>query len=442
MIDRFEEFRLKNKLFNPNDRLLLAVSGGMDSMVMAELCFKHALNFAFIHCNFKLRDQESDEDEQFVKEVAGKYKVHAYCRSFDTLKHAQDAGISVQMAARELRYAYFEEIAYQHNYDRIATAHHLDDQTETFFINLLRGCGIAGLHGINLKIGRIIRPMMFATRSEIEAFVKQNEISYREDQSNAEIKYMRNKIRHEVIPPLVEINPDLQKEMARNIRRLSGVEYIYRQAIINIIEEIVSEREGMISIDIDSLMENKAAATILYEVIHPFGYKEDDIENILHGIGKQSGKRFYSQTHQLLIDRNEILIVPVSDEQDQLMEYRINRDDSFFSGPLNFRICTVDKKGFSIPTEKDSAALDLDKLHFPLTLRKWKQGDYFFPLGMKNRKKLSDLLIDEKYPLFKKENTWVLCSENEIVWVVGERIDERFKITDHTRRVFSLSIDN
>ena len=409
-------------------------------MVMADLFKRSGASIGFAHCNFQLRGDDADRDEAFVKSVAASYGVPFYSRRFDTNAYAINKNISVQMAAREQRYAFFEEIALNNNYQLIATAHHLDDQTETFFINLLRGCGIAGLHGIRLRKGNIVRPMMFATRSEIEAYVHENSIAFRTDHTNAETKYMRNSIRHNVIPALLDLNPDFQREMARNIGRLAEVEHIYRREIDRHRSSILQKRDDVYYLDINTLKELEPLHTILYEMISEFGFRESDAVSIAAALDTFPGKTFYSASHRLLIDREEIIIETMKEKIKAEHEYYLSDTDRSISAPLFIDIQVLNAQDYAILSEKNTASLDYDRLIFPLQLRKWRPGDHFIPLGMQNRKKLSDFLIDEKIPRFDKENIWVLCSDTDIVWVVGERIDDRYKISAETRKVYLLTL--
>lgn len=418
---------------------MLAVSGGMDSMAMAELFHRADYNFAIAHCNFKLRAAESDEDERFVKEAAKRFGVQCYTRTFDTAAIANTRGISTQMAARDLRYAFFEEVASEYLFDHIATAHHLDDQTETFFINLARGCGIGGLHGIKLRHGKIIRPLMYTHRVDIEDFVRSNGIAYRTDSSNQSTHYQRNKIRHQLIPILREINPGFDAEMAANISRLRDTEKIFRAYIEMARSEAMEHIDDVAYLDIKKLMELDPLPAFLYEFLSPYGFKSDDAENIIAAMGAGSGKTFYSLTHQLLIDRKKIIISGLPDDRPE-QSYQIGSEDKTLEEPLKLSASVHKKKEFSISAAENMASLDLAKLKFPLTLRRWKKGDSFIPLGMHNRKKLSDFFIDEKYSLLDKQQAWLLCSGDDIAWIVGKRIDDRFKITPETELVYLLKL--
>ncbi len=437
MISSFTSFIEEKALIPDSGTILLAVSGGMDSMAMAELFYRTGYQFAMVHCNFKLRGKEADTDEEFVKQAAEKYGVECYTKSFKTTEIAMDSGDSIQMTARDLRYGFFEEVADQYAYDRIATAHHLDDQIETFFINLMRGCGISGLHGIPIKKEKIIRPMMFAYRKDIEQFVNDNNLEYREDQSNQSVKYLRNKIRHELMPLFLQMNPTFPAEMSANIKRLAETEEIFRQYLALKKEEVMATDEEVVSIDTNKLSMLIPQPTFLYEFIAEFGFKKEDVSNIIQALEGIPGKKFLSQTHQLLIDRQKILISTLESKTDH-EEYEIHQDTRAVEFPIQLRIDVLPAENYFIPKESNIAALDLDKLSFPLHLRKWKEGDAFIPLGMKQHKKLSDYFIDEKFSLLEKDKVWVLCSGDDIVWIVDHRISDDYKITTKTRMIYQV----
>ena len=439
MIDNFKSFILEKHLFPEGDKVLLAISGGMDSMAMAELFHLSGYHFAFAHCNFKLRGEESDGDEIFVREEASRYGVQCYCREFNTAEIAKERGISIQMAARELRYGFFEEITEKNGFDHIATAHHLDDQTETFFINLIRGCGIAGLHGIRVKNGKIIRPMMFSYRHEIEAFVNDRGVDYREDSSNKSTHYQRNKLRHDIIPVFRELNPNFDAEMADNISRISKTESIFHQHIELSKKDVLKIVDEVAYIDIPELKNLQPISSFLFEFISPYRFKNEDVDNIIASLGSVSGKTFYSPTHQLIIDREKLIISALLNEEGEL-EYKIGKEDSLIMEPTKMTASVSKIHDFSMPHENNIASLDYKKLQFPLWVRRWETGDSFVPLGMKNHKKLSDFFIDEKYSLLEKQQTWILCSGDDIVWIIGARIDDRYKITKDTDIVYQLKL--
>jgi len=440
VIDSFKSFILEKQLFPEGDKVLLAISGGMDSMAMAELFHLSGYHFAFAHCNFKLRGEESDGDEVFVREEANRYGVQCYCREFNTAEIAKERGISIQMAARDLRYNFFEEIAEENGFNYIATAHHLDDQTETFFINLIRGCGIGGLHGIREKNGKIIRPMMFTYRHEIESFVNKGGVDYREDSSNKSTNYQRNKLRHDIIPVLRDLNPNFDEEMAANISRLSNTEYIFRQHIELKRKDVLKTDGDVVFIDIPGLKKLHPVTSYLFEFISSYGFKNEDVDNIIASLGSGPGKTFYSPSYQLIIDREKLIISVLLREEDDL-EFKIEKDDSLIMEPEKMSVTVCKINDYAIPHQKNIASLDYQRLRFPLKIRRWRTGDSFVPLGMNSHKKLSDFFIDEKYSLLEKQQTWILCSGEDIVWIIGARINDRYKITKDTDLVYQLKFE-
>ena len=435
MLNEFIKYCKKEKLFSEDDKILLAVSGGIDSVVMAELFFLAEYDFGIAHCNFKLRGKDSDKDEKFVKNLATKFKVPFFIKRFDTYKYSDENKISIQMAARELRYYWFTELLEKEDYKYTATAHHRDDSIETFFINLIRGTGISGLHGILPKQGNLIRPLLFAGRDEIEVFKKENKIKFREDKSNLSDKYLRNKIRHKLIPVIKEIEPEIEKVMQKNISRFSETENIYFKEIEKREKKIVKKETGKIIISIDELRKLKSLKTYLYEFLLPFNFTFSDVENITISLEGISGKQFYSPTHRLLKDRNNLIIAPLS--ENEIQEFFIEKTDKGILSPLRLKIKI--EKNIELSSDKNIACLDYSKLEFPLILRKWKRGDVFVPFGMTGKKKLSDFFIDQKLSIIQKEQIWLLCSGENIVWIVGHRIDNRYRITKNTKQVFKLA---
>lgn len=442
----FLSYIQKENLFIASDKTLLTVSGGIDSVVMCELFHKANLKFAIAHCNFQLRGKESTDDELFVKQLAKKYGVPFFCKSFNTAAYAGKKKSSIQMAARDLRYEWFEEIRKKEKFQYIATAHHQDDSVETFFINLVRGTGISGMHGILPKQGKIIRPLLFTTKNEIEIFAKKNKLKHREDSSNASDKYIRNKLRHHVIPVLKELNPALGNTINDTIQRLRDVELIYKNEIENKRKEIVKafpqpspkERElkKQYTIDIENLKKLCAPFTYLYEFLKPYNFNATTVESIIAALSGESGKQFYSDTHRLIKDR-DLLIIERLKLQIANCKLQIDKGQKEITADgmkLKFKI--LPKSQILNLTSHISASIDFDKLEFPLEIRKWEKGDAFYPLGMKGKKKLSDFFIDKKLSVSQKENTWLLTSKGKIVWVIGLRIDERFKITDKTKKIY------
>jgi tRNA(Ile)-lysidine synthase len=459
MNDALKKYIDQHNLFKPEDKILLAVSGGIDSMVMADLFSRGFHHIAFAHCNFGLRGHESDGDDAFVREMAEKYGVPLFVVRFDETDFRKLEGFSTQMAARKLRYDWFEDVRSQNGYDAIATAHHLDDQVETFFINLSRGTGIAGLHGIQPRLGYVIRPMLFATRGDIEAYAKENHIVYRDDSSNASMKYLRNMIRHELIPVLKKINPDITTAIAGTIHRIGGYEKIGNKVLQQEIAKIRTENGSQVRISIAGLKNLTPIDLYAWELLSPFGFGNATITNIVESLQHHSGKRFYSSTHRLIRDREHLIVEPLKDAvpppasgkgektgSKHPMQHAdamifIDQETEKIDTPVQLLFHTVDRTpAFIISTDPSHASIDLDKLTFPLTLRKWRPGDAFFPLGMTKRQKLSDFFINAKIPLTEKENIRVLCSDRKIIWIVGYRIDHRFRVTPETRYIFSATV--
>jgi tRNA(Ile)-lysidine synthase len=441
MIRQFSFFIEHNRLFCKTDRILLAVSGGMDSAVMANL-FNHAgYNSGLAHCNFGLRGKQSDGDEEFTRKLAEKLRVPFFVRRFDTSAYASRQKISVQMAARELRYEWFEEVRSREKFEFIATAHHLDDQIETFLINMLRGTGISGLHGILPLQDRIIRPMMFAFRREIADYAVQNRVSFREDSSNREDKYIRNKIRLKIIPLLEEINPEFRKTITSEIGRIRQWEQVGRKEIERKSTEIVSHQQDRILVDLRALKKTDPAGLYAWEILSAYGFTSSVVSGILASAAANSGKTFISTEFKAVKDR-ETLIIRKHHKAATVRVKKISERTRHISKPLRLKFIVLDNsKQSSIPEGKKFASLDFGKLEFPLEIRKWSEGDRFHPFGLRGIKKVSDLLIDEKVSVPDKENTFVLCSSGKIAWVIGHRIDQWFRITSGTKKIFRISLE-
>lgn len=441
MIEQFQNYIRVNNLFRKTDALLLGISGGIDSIVMFHLFRLSGLRFGIAHCNFSLRSDESDKDEEFVRNLADNYNIPYYTKRFNTHAFALNEGISIQMAARDLRYEWFEEIRIKENYDYIAIAHNSDDQVETFFINLARGTGIKGLTGIKNKSDKIVRPLLFVGRDEITDFAKRNNFLYREDSSNSSTKYSRNKVRHEVIPVLEKLNPNFRKVMIENIHRLKETEQIFNQTIQEKYRQCITEKSNSLLFDINELKKLDPIETYLHEFTKKYGFSSSQIKDIVSVLDSSPGKQFFSATHRIIKDRDYLIMDEISAQTGKL--FYINENDLRVEYPIELLIEREDKEeGFSIQKDSKIGQFDLDKLVFPLTIRKWQKGDYFMPLGMNNLKKLSDFFIDQKLSISEKENTWILESENKIVWIIGFRPDERFKITETTTKLLKIQVKN
>lgn len=439
MLQGFKDYLFDQELCREGDRILLAVSGGIDSVVMAHLFREAGFDCALAHCNFQLRADDSDRDEAFVQELSAYLEMPFYVRRFEVEREVQNRGISVQMAARELRYKWFEELMAEHSMDLLATAHNRNDSVETFFLNLSRGSGIRGLKGIAPKRGTIIRPMLFATRQDIVSFQQEENITYREDASNFETKYQRNKIRHDVLPVMQEINPGFVESVHRSMSQLDEMYEIYRDAIEKKQSALFRQNEGRILIDLEELGQLHPLKTWLYELFSPFGFSRSQCEGIAHIMQAGSGRCSISPTHQLYKDRDQLILIPtVSKAFDR---YYLDGPDkpSSLPFPMDMDVVNREKLG-PIPADPHIACLDLDELQFPLTIRHWKPGDYFYPLGMNQMKKLSDYFVDNKVPVPEKNTTWILASGKKIVWIMGHRIDHRFRITPETQEVLLLRL--
>ncbi len=438
MLFSFRKFVKTTALFNTQDKILLAVSGGIDSVTMAYLFHKARYKFAIAHCNFQLRGKESDEDEIFVRNIADTYNVPFYSKQFPTEEYAKRNALSIQMAARELRYKWFDELLRTKKYDYVATGHNSDDQTETFFINLSRGTGIAGIHGISCKENKVIRPLLFAYRKDIEAFVRKHNLLYREDSSNISDKYIRNEIRHNIIPLFCKINPNFKTGISNSIKYIRDAELLIKKIVDDKKGKVIKTEEDKIIISLDKLLQLHPLSLFIYEFLSEYNFNSAKIKEIEKSINRISGKKFTSPTHILIKNRKELIVYPKS--KTVFKEYRINEKQGFIKIPVRMKIKKIKNKDFVIPADKHIANLDYENLTFPLILRKWKSGDYFYPLGMKDRKKLSDFFIDSKFSVKDKEDVWLLCSKNKIAWITGHRIDNRFKITKNTRNIYQVSI--
>ncbi len=442
MLKRFLGYIQNQNLFLPNQKILLAVSGGVDSMVMVSLFGKAHFDFGIAHCNFRLRGAESDEDAAFVRKTALDLDIPYFEKSFDTTEIAIQKKQSIQVAARELRYEWFNQVIAENNYDYFATAHQFDDQTETFFINLFRGTGISGLRGILPKNGKCVRPLLFASRTEIEDFAVENEITYREDSSNKSDKYLRNKIRHLVIPALEKANPDFRKGLLTTFKNLAGAETILDSEIAKVSAELLVYEADQIKIDIGKLRNLNPLPVYLFGILKPYNFNFPTVEDVCNSLENISGKRFYSATHCLTGSSDDLALTALSDfDAETSEEFIITEDEGSISHPVFLTFEKIEiNDDFKIQKAKNLAQLDFDKLRFPLKLRKWKQGDAFVPLGMKGKKLVSDFFIDEKFSFFDKQKTWLLISGSEIVWIVGHRISNSFKISDKTTRALIISI--
>lgn len=443
LLEQFIEHHRQHRLSSAKKHTLLAVSGGVDSVVMCKLYAESGLPFSVMHCNFQLRGAEADADEHFVKELAAAYGVQFFCKKFDTKAFAAQNKLSVQVAARQLRYAWFEEVRREvAKKDKrtvlIATAHHLNDNIETIIYNLAKGASLKGLRGIPMRVGSVVRPLLFATRQQLEEYGITKKLPYREDSSNAEDKYARNKIRHHVIPVLKEINPGLEKTLANKIELLSELEQQHSSRYGWLKKQLFLQRGTEIFIPLLKLQKTKNAHSLLSEFLSEYDFTPSQAEDMMNCLNAEPGKQFISPQARIIKDRRFLILSlnlighTASQHYVQSVPAEIDLGDS----KLTINCADVADWQKQKNDDKYTAYMDALQLEFPLVIRRWKQGDYFYPLGMgMKKKKLKKFFADEKVPLHEKEKVWIVESNQRIVWVAGYRMDERFKCSEKSQVV-------
>lgn len=431
----------QNLAFLSDKKLLLAVSGGIDSMILVDTFHKLGLNIGLAHCNFNLRNKSSDKDERFVIDTANKLNIPIFNISFETKRYASKHQLSIQMAARELRYQWFREILSEHHYDYLLTAHHKDDVIETFLINFSRGTGLDGLTGIPVINNEIVRPLLPFSRNDINVYAAKNKLAWREDKSNTDIKYVRNKIRHKVTPVFKELNPSFLESFTQTLCNLNESKSFIDQQIEHLKASIVNSKGDTLIIAIGALKKQGSEKFILREILKEYQFTQwDDVHNLLSA---QSGKFVISATHRLLKNRDELILSEIKPENSS--SFQIDESTKKIKTPLGLKFKKItEEKLLKLQNNPKSALhkihIDLDSISFPLTLRKWQHGDVFYPFGMHGKKKLSKFFKDEKMSVLEKENTWVLCSKDRIIWVVGKRLDDRFKIKESTKNGLKITL--
>lgn len=439
LLQSFERFIKKERLFKPNDNLLVAVSGGVDSVVLVHLLKKAGYTPAIAHCNFQLRSEASDEDAVFVEKLGQSLKLKVHFKTFETKTYASTHQVSTQLAARNMRYTWFEELLSTNPYDYLLTAHHANDQTETMLYNLIKGTGIAGLRGIPLKTQQIVRPLLFAKREEIESYAQENNLVWREDTSNQEDKYSRNHIRLNVIPELKKINPGIEQTMLHNNKRFDALEKLLLRETAIIKKQHLTQSNDTYSLALDWYQESNGGLAVLIELLKPFGLNMDQCLSIDTAIRSESvGKQFFSTQFTVATDRNKLKIVPHKEEKSFII--KLDKYDRLVSTPYADFTFEFGPKPDSWPQDKTIAHLDADLIEYPLKIRNWEQGDSFYPLGMKGKKKLSDFMIDEKIPVNLKSRVMLFESGDDIVWLAGYRIDDRYKVTTKTKNVLIIKM--
>ncbi|AWL09692.1 tRNA(Ile)-lysidine synthetase [Aquirufa nivalisilvae] len=443
MLEDFIQFIRKENLFQADQKILLAVSGGIDSVIMSKLFSLAKFNFGIAHVNFSLRGEESLADEVFVKKMAKTLKVPYFTICFDTKAFAEKEKLSTQMAARILRYDWFEEIRQQEGYDYIATAHHQMDSAETVLMNLSRGSGLAGFHGIPIKNGNIIRPMAFASQEQIFDFVVSHKLAWREDSSNASTKYQRNFIRHEIIPKFIELNPHFEQSVAQSSANIASIEkWMQAELVLWKHERCKTDEAGNVFVQLSGSSLAEKELVMRQQFLLTYHFNTDNLAHILAADELQVGKLFESPSHILNIDRQQWVLSPK--DQSEFKPILVQEEDETVD--LGNHLLHIDfgenEKGFTPPIGSHVACLDADTLHFPLEIRKYQEGDWFCPLGMNQKKLISDFLTDKKVPLNLKKNVQLVLSKGSVVWVMGHRIDNRNKVTDKTEGLCILTMEN
>jgi tRNA(Ile)-lysidine synthase len=430
---RFTHFVNQNQLFDSGSKVLAAVSGGMDSVLMVHLLHAADYPFDIAHCNFQIRGADADADQVFCRELAQQLKVNFHTINFDTAAYAAQHKISIQMAARQLRYQWFNNLRVQNAYAAIALAHHQNDAIETILLNLTRGTGIAGLHGILPKNGALVRPMLFMQRQEIESLVSENQIAYVEDSSNALAKYARNKIRLEVIPKLKELNPSLEETFESNLRHFRELETLLETELSRQRQHFV-EHDTEMHLPVDAVKNLHPQRLLLFNLLKPYGFNEEHTDSIIASLDKHAGRVFETADYQLLLDRGKLILTKKSSGALQGLTINEGRTEIIYG---RYRLSLLhDDSPLIVKNNPMAVSVDTALLVYPLTVRPWQPGDYFYPLGMASKQKLSDFFVHQKVPLHQKNEVPVLVNgNNEVIWIGGYRLDNRYKVSDNTKKV-------
>ncbi len=442
MQNNFRNFIKAKELCSVNDKILLAVSGGIDSVVMLNLFIKAGYSVSVAHCNFNLRAQNSIDDAAFVKSLCRKHKLPYYYKSFQTRSYAKDKGVSLQMAARNLRFEWFDALVEKDSFQHVALAHNKNDIAETMLINLCRGTGLKGLHGILPKNGHYIHPLLFAERKAIESYARKQGLKWREDASNFETDYHRNKLRLKVFPILKELNPSVIEAFYKTAENIAQIEQVCHEKIDEVAKKVIVKKQDKTYLNKASLISQKHIAPYLYALISDFGFNSAQVNDIIKVLNRQPGQIFHSATHRLLNDRT-YLIIEKRPARKKTQEVFIEKNTKTLNSEnftIQFAVFPYNKHINFKTAHKHTAFFDLDKIQYPLKIRPWQKADSFYPFGMKNRKKISDFLIDEKVNLFEKEKVSVLTDSANILWVIGYRNDDRYKVTAETKKVLKIEI--
>ena len=431
---KFEQYIFSNHLFTKKDKLLVAVSGGMDSVVLVHLLHNAGFDFSIAHCNFQLRGDDSVRDEQFVKQLAAQLGKKEYTIQFNTKAFCKLQGVATQEGARMLRYQWFQDITQQNNYDYIVTAHHANDNVETVIMNFFRGTGLKGLKGIHLKNGKIVRPLLFATRLEIHNYLQKSELGFVHDISNDSVDYTRNYIRNELLPQLQNIYPQVQNNLLNNIDRFNDIYFLYQKELNHQLKKWIEYKDNEIWISVLKIKKTIGCNSILHELIQQYNFTAHQLDEVLKLLEAPTGKYIESATHRILKNRNHIVIGTIEERNSTITV--INKPGNYLFSEGSISVTQSDK--VEMNTQAHIACVDAAAIEFPMILRRWKVGDYFYPLGMDRKKKLARFFIDNKLSKFEKDRVWVLESNKKIIWIIGYRIDNRCKVQNHTQKTLKI----
>ncbi|MCQ2227548.1 MAG: tRNA lysidine(34) synthetase TilS [Bacteroidales bacterium] len=431
----------QERLIDKQKGVLVAISGGADSVVLLHYLVSNGYYCIAAHCNFHLRGEESDRDEQFVRQFCDELSVPLHVAHFETKQYAENHKLSIEMAARELRYGWFFKIMEQEQLPCVAVAHHSDDAVETFLLNLVRGTGIRGLTGMKPKQGRVVRPLLGYSRQDIELYCRAHKLKYVTDSTNLSDAYTRNRLRHNVVPQLKAINPSFLSTMRGNMAHLDQIFALFDAQVKQFAKRAVVEVDGQTLIAMEHLKSLPMPEPFLFELLFVKGFNSDAIRKMARCVEEERwGRIFFSPKHRAIVDRYNI-VVTTRDKEVENREFDIERDQLEVFSPIHISLRLFEKTDdFQFSRDANWAHLNADKLYYPLTLRRWRNGDVFRPLGMKGFKKLSDFFVDQKMSRAEKENIWVLESGGEIVWIVGHRIDDRFKVVDNCKEVLEMKL--
>lgn len=437
MLPIIRKYIADNQMLSPYGKVIVGLSGGADSMALLDVLMLFNYNCVAAHCNFHLRGEESERDAHFVRNWCKSVDIPFEIIDFDTRQYAADRKISIEMAARELRYDWFDVICKQYSAEAIVVAHHRDDTVETVLLNLIRGTGIKGLTGISAKSGNIVRPFLSVSREQILSYIEERRLPFVKDSTNDETVYRRNTIRLNVLPMLRRLNPSVDSAIWRMTQNMEEAEKVYRESIGRSIKSVFLNNK----IDLLKLRQTPSPKSVLFELLTPFGFNASVIEEITESIESESGKQYFAENYRLIKDRKHFILEKTNEQEVTKDCYLIDKRCTVIKSPIRLKIRVLkNDHDFLLHTDNRFLYLDAKKIKFPLKLRKWQTGDWFIPLGMTGKKKVSDFFTDNKFNLLQKEQSWILTSGEDIVWIVGERSDNRFRITSYTQKIIEIEL--